>query len=115
MYLGGNGFYWRIEYHVELPGVIELRRANGMRAWHAQPGEGCHAFLPGPGGTWRELGRPPQRLVGVGSTAVGHEYSIGYRRLPDSHGPRAPFSSSKGSARAKSSATSDPEAVVQRG
>ena len=91
MYLGGNGFYWRIEFHPELPGVIELRRANGMRAWHAQPGEGCHAFPPGPGGTWRELGQPPQRLVGVGSTAIGHEYSIGYERLPDSHEPRARF------------------------
>ena len=91
MYLGGNGFYWRIEFHPELPGVIEMRRANGMRPWHAQPGEGCHAFRPGPGGTWRELGQPPQRLVGVGSTAVGHEYSIGYQRLPDSHGPRASF------------------------
>lgn len=26
MYLGGNGFYWRIAYHAELPGVIENRR-----------------------------------------------------------------------------------------
>ncbi len=29
MYLGGNGFYWRNAYHDHLPGVIEMRRAEG--------------------------------------------------------------------------------------
>ena len=28
MYLGGNGFYWRVAYHAEVAGVIELRRAE---------------------------------------------------------------------------------------
>ena len=32
MYMGGNGFYWRTSYHPELPGVIEMRRAeDGIR------------------------------------------------------------------------------------
>src|SRR5262249_48725981 len=28
VYLGGNGFYWRVAYHQNLPGVIEVRRAE---------------------------------------------------------------------------------------
>jgi len=36
MYLGANGFYWRIAFHSELPGVIEVRRAEGgIRTWAA--------------------------------------------------------------------------------
>ena len=29
MYLGGNGFYWRIAYSDHMPGAIEVRRAEG--------------------------------------------------------------------------------------
>ena len=34
MYLGGNGFYWRVAAHQDLPGVLEVRRAEGgIRTW----------------------------------------------------------------------------------
>ena len=34
MYMGGNGFYWRVSYPASHPGMIELRRAqDGTRAW----------------------------------------------------------------------------------
>ena len=40
MYLGGNGFYWRISYYPELPGVIECRKSEvGIRAFAPGPGE----------------------------------------------------------------------------
>ena len=91
MYLGGNGFYERCEYHPKLPGVIETRRTSGMQAWKTLPGEAYHSFVPGHGGPWRDLGQSPQNLVGVGSTAVGHEYSIGYDRLNDSFNLRVNF------------------------
>ena len=40
IYMGGNGFYWRVAYHPTLPGVIEMRRSeDGMRSWIAEPGE----------------------------------------------------------------------------
>ena len=32
MYLGGNGFYWRIAHHPSRRGVIEVRRGRGRRA-----------------------------------------------------------------------------------
>ena len=92
MYLGGNGFYWRIAYHSELPGVLEVRRAeNGPRGWAAEPGEYYHSFTGEYGGLWRYLGRPPQALVGVGFSAAGFDVSSYYRRKPEGFDPRARF------------------------
>ena len=35
IYLGGNGFYWRIARHLEDPSLLEIRRAeDGIRAGH---------------------------------------------------------------------------------
>ncbi|MDE0714926.1 MAG: N,N-dimethylformamidase large subunit, partial [Gammaproteobacteria bacterium] len=66
IYLGGNGFYWRVALHPEDQGVIEIRRAEGgIRAWAAEPGEYYHAFDGGYGGLWRRNRRPPQLLGGV--------------------------------------------------
>ncbi|ETX04223.1 MAG: hypothetical protein ETSY2_30015, partial [Candidatus Entotheonella gemina] len=37
MYLGGNGFYWRVALHPEWPGAVEIRRnEGGIRAWAAE-------------------------------------------------------------------------------
>ena len=43
------------------------------------------------GGLWRNLGRPPQALVGVGYASEGFDVSSYYRRLPGSFDPRARF------------------------
>nr|WP_246523624.1 N,N-dimethylformamidase beta subunit family domain-containing protein [Neoroseomonas eburnea] len=73
VYLGGNGFYWRIAPHRDGPWAFELRRAEGgIRLWETLPGEGYHAFDGGYGGLWRRLGRPPQALVGVGFSSQGN-------------------------------------------
>ncbi len=81
MYLGGNGFYWRIALHPENPDILEIRRAeDGIRAWAAEPGEYYSAFDGRYGGLWRRLGRPPQELVGVGFTAQGNFHGSYYRR-----------------------------------
>jgi len=92
MYLGGNGFYWRIAYHDHLPGVIEMRRAEGgMRYQSTEPGEYYQSFNGELGGLWRRLGAPPNTLVGVGTVATGFDSATYYRRTPDSHDPRAVF------------------------
>ena len=92
MYLGANGFYWRIAWHQSLPGVIEVRRAeDGIRTWAAEPGEYFHSFSGEYGGLWRRLGRTPQQLVGTGFTAQGFDVSSHYRRKPGSFDPRAKF------------------------
>ncbi len=92
MYLGGDGFYWRIAYHSQCPGIIELRRGEtGVRAWAAAPGETFQAFDRRPGGIWARLGRSPQNLVGVGFSAQGFDISGHYERLPDSYREDAAF------------------------
>lgn len=89
MYLGGNGFYWRIAYHPTRPGVIEVRRAEGgVRAWDAEPGEAYHSFTGEYGGLWRRNARAPQRLVGVGFISQGFDKCSHYRRAAEADDPR---------------------------
>ena len=90
MYLGGNGFYWKVARHGEAPGAIEIRRGEGgIRAWAAEAGEYYNAFDGEYGGLWRRNGRPPQRLAGVGFTAQGNFVGSHYRQLPDARTSRA--------------------------
>ncbi len=91
VYLGGNGFYWRIAYHASLPGVIEVRRSEVGNGWITPPGEAFHSFNGEYGGLWRRLGRAPQAVTGVGFIGQGFDISSYYRRLPDSENPRAAF------------------------
>jgi N,N-dimethylformamidase len=92
MYMGGNGFYWRIAHHPTRKGVIEVRRAEGgVRAWDALPGEYYHSFTGEYGGLWRRQGRAPQKLAGVGFISQGFDACSYYRRLPAADDPRVAF------------------------
>lgn len=86
VYLGGNGFYWRVTLHPEKDGLIELRRAEGgLRAWAADPGEYYHASDGAYGGLWRRNGRPPNELTGVGYAVQGDFEGTYYRRTAASY------------------------------
>jgi N,N-dimethylformamidase len=90
MYLGGNGFYWRVAFHPDHPGVMELRRAeDGTRGWIAEPGEYYHEWGAEYGGLWRRLGRPPNLLVGIGFAAQGFDRAAPYKRTEASFASRA--------------------------
>ncbi|MEM7123409.1 MAG: N,N-dimethylformamidase beta subunit family domain-containing protein [Pseudomonadota bacterium] len=90
MYMGGNGFYWRVAFRNDKPGVMEMRRAeDGSRSWIAEPGEYHMSFTGELGGLWWRGGRTPQSVVGVGFIAQGFDWSSPYRRQPGSHDPRA--------------------------
>ena len=89
MYMGGNGLYWVTAYHPRDRSIIEVRRWGGTEAWTAAPGEMRLSFSGEIGGIWRNRGRAPQRLVGVGFTAQGFDRSGYYVRLPDSYRPEA--------------------------
>ncbi len=92
MYLGGNGFYWRIAFRDDKPGVIEVRRAeDGTRAWMSPSGEAHQSFNGEYGGLWRRNGRPTNRLVGIGFAAQGFERSSYYERQAGADDPRAAF------------------------
>lgn len=89
-YLGGNGFYWKVALSQELPGLIEIRRAEGgIRAWAAEVGEYYNQLDGTYGGMWRRNGRAPQELCGVGFTAQGAFAGSHYRVKPEApHNPR---------------------------
>lgn len=92
MYLGGNGFYWRVATHADLPGVIEVRRGEaGTRCFELPPGERFHSFSGEWGGLWRSNGRAPQALVGVGFVAEGFDENSYFVRTEGSFDPRAGF------------------------
>ena len=63
-------------------GLIEIRRSeDGLRAWASEPGEYYYAFDGKYGGLWRRLGRPPQKLVGVGFTAQANFVGMPFERV----------------------------------
>nr|WP_309502777.1 N,N-dimethylformamidase beta subunit family domain-containing protein [uncultured Roseovarius sp.] len=92
MYLGGNGFYWRIGYPSDSPGAIEMRRGfAGVRTWESDPGEVHLSSTGEPGGLWREHGKGPHKLVGVGFSSCVFDRSTYYRRTESSHNPKVSF------------------------
>jgi N,N-dimethylformamidase len=90
MYLGGNGFYWVTSIDPARPHVIEVRRGRrGTGTWRGAPGEDHHSTTGEPGGLWRDRGRPPQQLVGVGMATQGFDTALPFERAEGSRDPRA--------------------------
>ena len=89
VYLGGNGFYWRVARDKSMPWALELRRAEGgIRTWAAEPGEYYHQLDGQYGGLWRRNRRPPQMIAGVGFSGQGLFEGTHYRLLPTARDPR---------------------------
>jgi N,N-dimethylformamidase len=92
MYMGGNGFYWKVVPHADGPWALEVRRAEGgIRAWASEPGEYFHQFDGTLGGLWRRVGRTPQSLVGIGFSTQGHYKGYPYHWVDGINDPRAAF------------------------
>lgn len=92
MYMGGNGFYWRVAFQEDNPAVMEVRRSeDGTRAWIANPGEYYHQFGGEYGGMWRRLGKPPNQLVGIGFAAQGFDGGTYFKVQPGALDPRVAF------------------------
>jgi N,N-dimethylformamidase len=92
MYLGGNGAYWVTSVLPDRPHVVEIRRgSNGNRAWTGGPGETDHSSTGEPGGLWRDRGRAPQALFGVGFASEGGGGGAPYRLTPAADDPRVAF------------------------
>jgi len=88
MYLGANGFYWKVARPAAAPHMLEIRRAEGgIRAWASEPGEYYHQLDGAYGGMWRRNGIAPQVTGGVGFAVQGGFEGVGYRRTPESRDP----------------------------
>lgn len=91
MYLGGNGFYWVTGMDDERPHLVEVRRGTFGTTSNSESGEAYLSTTGELGGLWRHRGRAPQRIVGIGTAAVGSGKAPGYRRTTDSRDPRVSF------------------------
>lgn len=92
MYLGGNGFYWRISFSEHHPGVIECRRAEtGIRPWEPGHGQFHHAFTGEYGSLWRRSGRSSAVLCGVVMSSQGFDVSEPYYLTAAASDPRVRF------------------------
>lgn len=89
MYLGGNGLFGVVSQDPTDPDRVEVRRWGTSWPFECPPGERYHFTTGEPGGTWRNRGRPPNVLVGVGTAGAGFDRGSGYRRpttaLADRH------------------------------
>ena len=86
IYMGGNGYYWCVGFDEEEPACMEVRKLDsGMRAWAAKAGEHYLQTTGEKSGLWRNRGRAPQKLLGVGFIGEGFETSAPFRKMPDSY------------------------------
>ena len=86
VYLGGSGYACNVAFRASEPWALECRKYGEMfKVWGARPGEYYMATNGQAGGGWKMLGRPAQKLVGVGFIAQGFESARPYRRMPDSY------------------------------
>jgi N,N-dimethylformamidase len=92
VYLGGNGFYWRVSHPADRPWLMECRRAEiGARYTEADMGSYYHQFGGQYGGLWRNVGRRPQELVGVGMAGDGWDDGAPYWFNDEARDPRVSF------------------------
>lgn len=92
IYLGGNGFYWRISFSDKHPGVIECRRSEaGIRPWEPGEGQFHHAFTGEYGGLWRRNGRPSAQLTGLVMSSQGFDITEPYELTDAASDPRVSF------------------------
>jgi N,N-dimethylformamidase len=86
IYMGGNGYYWNVAFRDNDSSIMEVRKLESrIGAWGVRPGEHYLATTGQRSGLWKNLGRPPQKIVGVGFIAESFESSRPYRRMPDSY------------------------------
>ena len=80
VYLGGNGFTGS-GTNKGNSGLIEIRRSEDGLSSCTRARWYYYAFDGKYGGLWRRLGRPPQKLVGVGFTAQANFVGMPFERV----------------------------------
>jgi|TARA_B100001765_G_C19394577_1_gene289426 N,N-dimethylformamidase len=92
MYLGGNGFYWRISYDNKSTDIIECRKSEGgIRTFETKPGESYTSTTGEYSGLWRRNGIPPNKLTGIGMVSQGFDVSSPYYRTNASYNEKVKF------------------------
>ena len=88
IYMGANGYYCNVAFRDDEPWVLECRKfGDGVEGMGGASWRTLHGDQGTKGRPWKLLGRPPQKLVGVGFISEGFGKSQFYRRMPDSYNP----------------------------
>jgi N,N-dimethylformamidase len=80
MYMGGNSLYGVVSVNPERPHQIEVRRWGTSWPFECAPAERYHSTTGEPGGTWRNRGKSPHTIVGIGTAGAGFDRGGAYRR-----------------------------------
>ena len=89
MYLGGNSLFGVTSIDPAKPHTVEVRRWGAPWPFEMPPGERYHSSTGEQGGTWKNRGRAPNTIVGMGTAGAGFDRGSPYQRMPDSYDPRA--------------------------
>ncbi len=89
LYIGGNSLFGVTTVDAAKPHKVELRRWGAPWPFEVPPGERHHSMTGEQGGTWKNRGRAPNTIVGIGTAGAGFDRGSPYKRLPDSYDPRA--------------------------
>ncbi len=89
MYIGGNSLFGVTSVDPAKPHRVEVRRWGAPWPFEMPPGERFHSTTGEQGGTWRNRGRAPNTIVGIGTAGAGFDRGSPYQRMPDSYDPRA--------------------------
>ena len=81
MYVGGNGYFWSVGQHSELPGVMESRNFFEIPDRYLSNGQR--------GGLLIETGLHTGPVFGVECSAMIFNGSSANHRLPDAENPRS--------------------------
>ena len=91
MYLAGNGLFGVASIDPARSHVMEVRRWGTSWPFEVHPAERHHSTTGEPGGIWRNRGRPPNLLVGVGTAGAEFGAGVPFQRQPGSRDPRVAF------------------------
>lgn len=89
MYIGGNSLFGVTSIDEARPHTVEVRRWGAPWPFEMPPGERHHSSTGEQGGIWKNRGRAPNTIVGMGTAGAGFDRGSPYRRMPDSYDPRA--------------------------
>lgn len=91
MYLGGNSLFGVTSWEPGKPHKVEVRRWGAPWPFEVPAAERYHSTTGEPGGIWKNRGRAPNTIVGIGTSAAGFDTAVPYKRQPDSYDPRVRF------------------------
>jgi N,N-dimethylformamidase len=89
MYIGGNSLFGVTSVDREKPHVVEVRRWGAPWPFEMPPGERHHSTTGEQGGIWKNRGRAPNTIVGMGTAGAGFDRGSAFQRTEASYDPAA--------------------------